>query len=66
MLQKKEQPKNLQEKLNEEERNSQPEKYCRIMIIKMISNLRKRMEAQIRKIQEMFNKEPKDLKSKPR
>jgi len=36
------------------------------MIIKMISNLRKRMEAQIKKIQEMFNKEPKDLKSKPR
>ena len=34
------------------------------MIIKMISNLRKRMEAQIKKIQEMFNKEPEDLKSK--
>ena len=34
------------------------------MIVKMIQDLRKRMEAQIKKIQEMFNKELEDLKNK--
>ena len=36
------------------------------MIVKTIQNLRKRMEAQIKKIQEMFNKELEDLKNKQR
>ena len=34
------------------------------MIIKMIQNLRNRMEAQIEKIQEMFNKDLEELKNK--
>jgi len=34
-----------------------PEKEFRIMIVKMIQDLRKRMKAQIEKMQEMFNKE---------
>lgn len=34
------------------------------MIVKMIQDLRKRMEVQIEKLQEMFNKELEDLKNK--
>ena len=34
-----------------------PEKEFRIMIVKVIQDLRKRMEAKIKKIQEMFNKD---------
>ena len=34
------------------------------MIVKMIQNLRNRMEARIEKIQEMFNKDLEELKSK--
>ena len=34
------------------------------MIVKLIQDLRKRMEAQVEKIQEMFNKELEDLKNK--
>ena len=33
-----------------------PEKEFRVMIVKMIQNLRNRMEAQTEKIQEMLNK----------
>ena len=40
-----------------------PEKEIRIMIVKMIQDLRKRMEAKIEKMQEMFTKE---LKNKQR
>ena len=36
------------------------------MIVKMIQNLGKRKEAQIEKIQEMFNKDLEELKSKQR
>ena len=36
------------------------------MIVKMIQNLRNRMEAQIEKIQEMCNKDLEELKSKQR
>ena len=36
------------------------------MIVKMIQNLGKEMEAQTEKIQEMFNKEIEDLKNKQR
>ena len=39
-------------------------KEFRVMIVKMIQDLRKRMEAQTEKIQEMFNKELEDLKNK--
>ena len=41
-----------------------PEKEFRIMIVKMIQDLRKRMEAKIEKMQEMFNKHLEELKNK--
>ena len=41
-----------------------PEKEFRIMIVKMIQDLRKRMEAKIEKMQEMFNKDLEELKNK--
>ena len=41
-----------------------PEKEFRIMIVKMIQDLRKRMEAKIKKRQEMFNKDLEELKNK--
>ena len=41
-----------------------PEKEFRIMIEKMIQDLRKRMEAKIEKIQDMFNKDLEELKNK--
>ena len=34
------------------------------MIVKMIQDLRKRMEAKIEKMQEMFNKDLEELKNK--
>ena len=40
------------------------EKEFRVMIIKMIQDLRKRRNAQIEKIEEMINKELEELKSK--
>ena len=40
------------------------EKEFRIMIVKMIQDLRQRMEAKIEKMQEMFNKDLKELKNK--
>ena len=60
----KEQDKNLQDQINEEEISNLPEKEFRVMIVKMIQNLRNRMEARIKKIQEMFNKDPEELKNK--
>ena len=56
----KKQGKNQPDQTNEEEIGSLPEKEFRIMIVKMIQNLRNRME----KIQEMFNKDLEELKSK--
>ena len=56
MSQMKEQGKNLQDQINEEEIGNPPEKESRAMIVKMIQNLGNRMEARIEKIQEMFNK----------
>ena len=41
-----------------------PEKEFRIMIVKMTQNLGKRMEAQIEKLQEMFNKELDNIMNK--
>ena len=38
----------------------------RIMIVKMIKDLGKRMEAKIEKMQEMFNKDLEELKNKQR
>ena len=56
----KEQRKNPTDLTNEEEIGSLPEKEFRIMIVKMIQNLGNRME----KIQETFNKDLEELKSK--
>ena len=39
-------------------------KKFRVMVVKMIQDLRKRMEAQIEKIQEIFNKDLEELKNK--
>ena len=55
-----EQGKNPPDETNEEEIGSLPEKEFRIMIVKMIQNLGNRME----KIQETFNKDLEELKSK--
>ena len=54
------QGKNLPNQTNEEEIGSLPEKEFRIMIVNMIQNLGNRME----KIQETFNKDLEELKSK--
>ena len=59
----KEQGKNLQDQINEEEIGNLPEKQCRVIIVKMIKNLGNKMEAQTEKIQEMFNKDL-ELKNK--
>ena len=56
----KEQGKNPPDQTNEEEIGSLLEKEFRVMIVKMIQNLGNRME----KIQEMFNKDLEELKSK--
>ena len=64
MSQMKEQGKNLQDQINEEEIDNLPEKEFRVMIVKMIQNLRNRMEAQIEKIQEMINKDLEELNNK--
>ena len=57
MLQMKEKGKSLQDQINEEKIGNLPEKEFRVMIVKMIQNLRNRMEVWIEKIQEMFNKD---------
>ena len=56
----KEQCKNPTDQTNKEEIGSQPEKEFTVMIVRMIQNLGNRME----KIQETFNKDPEELKSK--
>ena len=62
LLQMKEQGKNLQDQINEDEIGNLPEKEFRAKIVRMIQNLRNRME----KIQETFNKDLEELKSKQR
>ena len=52
--------KNLPDQTNEEEIGSVPEKEFRVMIVKMIQNFGNRME----KIQETFNKDLEELKTK--
>ena len=46
-----------EKQLNEVEIGNLPEKEFRIMIVKMIQNLRKRMEAKLEKMQEIITKE---------
>ena len=64
MYQMKEQDKTPEKQLNEVDTGNLPEKEFRIMIVKMIQDLRKRMEAKIEKMQEMFNKDLEELKNK--
>ena len=66
MFQTKEQEKNSLEELNEEETGNISEKLSTVVIVRVIQELRKRMEAQIKKLQEIFNKELEDLKNKQR
>ena len=56
----KEQTRNTEVQINEEEIGKLPEKEFRIVIVKMIKNLENKME----KMQESINKYLKDLKSK--
>ena len=60
----KEQDKTPEKQLNEVEIGNLPEKEFRIMIVKMIQDLRERMEAGVRKLQEIFNKDLEELKNK--
>ena len=60
----KEQYKTPEKQLNEMEISNLPEKEFRIMIVRMIQNLGKRMEAKIEKMKEMFNKDLEELKNK--
>ena len=60
----KEQGKSPPEQTNEGEIGNLPEKEFRIMIVKMIQDLRKKMEAKIEKMQKMFNKDLEELKNK--
>ena len=53
-----------EKQLNELEIGNLPEKEFRMIIVNMIQNLGKRMEAQIEKIQEMFTKYLQELKNK--
>ena len=64
MYQMKEQDKTPEKQLNEVEIGNLPEKEFRILIVKMIQDLRKRMEAKTEKMQEMFNKDLEELKNK--
>ena len=60
----KEQGKNPQEQLNEEEIGNLPEKEFRVIMVRMIQNLGKRKEAKIEKTQEMLNKDLEELRNK--
>ena len=52
-----------EKQLNEVEIGNLPVKEFRIMIMKMIQDIRKRMEANIEKMQEMFTKDLEELKN---
>ena len=56
----KEQTRNTEAQLNEEEIDKLPEKELRIMIVKMIKNLENKME----KMQESINEDLEELKNK--
>ena len=58
----KEQTRNTEVQINEEEISKLPEKEFRIMIVKMIKNLESKME----KRQELINKDLEELKNKQR
>ena len=58
------QDKTPEKHINEVEIGNLPEKDFRIMIVKMIQDLRKRMEAKIEVMQEMLTKDLEELKNK--
>ena len=62
-MQMKEQGENLQDQINEEEIGNLPEKEFIVRIVKMIQDLRNRMEAWIKEIQETFKKDLEEIKS---
>ena len=64
MHQMKEQDKTPEKQLKEVEIVNLPEKEFRIMIVKMIQDLGKTMEAKIQKMQEIFNKDLEELDRK--
>ena len=64
MLQTKEQGKNPQDQINEEEIGKVLEKEFRVMLVKMIQDLRNRVDSWIEKIQEIFNRDLEELKNK--
>ena len=64
MFQMKGQDKIPENQLNNVETGNLPEREFRIMIVKMIQDLGKRMEAKIEKMQEMFTKDLEELKNK--
>ena len=57
VFQMKEQNKTPEEQVNDMEIDNVPKKEFRVMIVKMIQDLRNRLETQIENIKEMFNKE---------
>ena len=64
IYQMKEQDQTPEKQLNEVEIGNIPETELRIMIVKMIQDLGKRMEAKIEKMQEIFNKNLEEIKNK--
>ena len=58
-MQMKKQPRNTQVQINEQEVGKLPEKEFRIMTVKMIQNLKSRIE----KIQESINKDLEEIKN---
>ena len=60
----KEQDKTPEKQLNGVEIGNFPKKEFRIMIVKMIQDLRKRIEARIETMQEIFNNDLEELKNK--
>ena len=60
------QDKTPEKELNEMEIGNLPEKEFRKMIVNLLQDLRKRMEAKIEKVQEMFTKDLQELKNKPK
>ena len=59
----KEQDKTPEKQLREVEIGNLLEKELRILIVKMIQDAGKRMEARIEKVQEMFNKDLEELRT---
>ena len=55
-----------EKQLNKVKRDNLPEEEFRIMIVKIIQVLKKRMEAKIKNMQEMFTKDLQEPKNKQR